>query len=241
MNARDASAEDLAPEMPACEWRCVAGASHDPAHRDGSFLVDDDSLDAQAASAAAGIILPARGGGRAAALLEAGARCVLLGEAALRDPSIIAPLADRFGAGRVGVYAPSRRLPVRWSFDDVSNADFKVLTPSLGAPAWEVLLADGTGTGTQALWWIGAMLDQGASLALLRVDIRDDADLNLCADCMERFGERVWIGPLEDEAPAIADWIAFGHARRIALGPELMERHATLRAATGPGRGRGAA
>jgi hypothetical protein len=165
----------------------------------------------------------------------------MLGEAALRDSSIIAPLAGRFGGGRIGVYAPSRRLPVRWSFDTVSNADFKVLTPSLGAPAWEVLLADGTGTGTHALWWIGEMFALGASQALLRVDIRDDADLNLCADCVERFGDRVWIGPLADEAPEIGDWIAFGRTRRIALGPELMERHSALRAATGARDGGGAA
>jgi len=39
------------------------------------------------------------------------------------------------------------------------------------------------------------MMKLGASEALLRVDIGDDADLNLCADCSERFGDGVWIGP----------------------------------------------
>jgi hypothetical protein len=90
------------------------------------------------------------------------------------------------------------------------------------------LRADGETTGTHALWWIGEMLMIGASEALLRVDVRDDADLNLCAECVERFAERVWIGPLTDEAPMLGDWVRYGHARRLALPPALFARAAAV-------------
>jgi hypothetical protein len=226
MNARDMTTKDVPSVTPACEFRCIADATSGSEAGDGAFVVDRPDLDASAIRAAAGIVLPTQGAGRAAALLAAGAKCVLLGESALRDASIVAALGAEFGEGRVGVFAPSRRLAVQWGFDTVSNADFKVLTPSLGAPAWEVVLADGTGTGTHTLWWIGQMLALGAAQALLRVDILDDADLNLCADCVERFGDSVWVGPLADGAPKIDEWIAFGHARRLALPPALLAGYA---------------
>lgn len=227
MNSRDLPAEaELSGESTlACAIRCVspAGAGIDAA-RDG-FVMDGPEVDSDHLHAAAAIALPVQGAGRAARLLASGARCVLLGEAALRDASIVASLAAEFGKDRVGVYVPARRLAVRWSFDTVSNADFRVLAPSSCAPSWEVLLADGKGTGTLAQWWIDRMLALGASLALLRVDIRDDTDLNLCADCVERFEQRLWIGPLADEAPAISEWIEFGHVRQLALLPALFATH----------------
>jgi hypothetical protein len=204
-----------------CELRCLAPAGGTPDHARDTYLFDSPALDAGALAAAAGIVLTREGPARATELLAAGARRVLLGEAALLDSSIVAALATAFGGERVGVYVPARRLEVNWSFDTISNADFKVLTPSVGAPAWEALRADGTCTGTQALWWIGEMLKLGASEALLCVDIRDDADLNLCADCVERFGDRVLIGPLADAAPALDEWVRYGHARRLALPPAL--------------------
>ena len=223
MNARDPAANEALADAPACEFRCISDASSGPG--EGDFAVDGPDLDAAVIRKAAGIVLPTEGTGRAAALLAAGARCVLLGEAALRESAIVAALVREFGGGRVGVFAPARRIAVRWSFDTVSNANFKVVSPSLAAPAWEVLLADGTGTGTHAPWWIEQMLALGATQALLRVDVGDDADLNLCADCVERFGDRLWIGPLADSAPDIAEWIAFGHARRLALPSALMTRY----------------
>lgn len=225
MNARDPGTNEVPAVVPDCEFRCIADASTGPG--EGDFAVDRPDLDVTVIRKAAGIVLPTGGTGRAAALLAAGARCVLLGEAALRDSAVVTALAGEFGEGRVGVFAPARRLAVRWSFDTVSNADFKVVSPSLAAPAWEVLLADGTGTGTHAPWWIERMLALGAAQALLRVDIGDDADLNLCADCVERFGDRLWIGPLADSAPDIAEWIAFGHARRLALPPSLMAEYSS--------------
>jgi hypothetical protein len=217
--ATDADSDALA----GCALRCVAEGEA-PAAADESYLFDDPALDAARLAAAAGIVLPRAGTGRAAALLAAGARRVLVGEAALLDGSIVSALAATFGGERVGVHVPGRRFEVTWSFDASSNADFKVMTPSLGAPAWEVLRADGTPTGTQALWWIDAMFGLGASEALLRVDIRDDADLELCAECVERFGDRVWLGPRMDPAPALADWVRLGRVRRLALPPALYAR-----------------
>lgn len=227
MNGRDLSLDVPGPEQsaPPCEFRCIAGTAEEAAAYGRGYVVDDLALAPACIRSAAAIVVPSRGPQRAAVLLAAGARRVLLGEAALRDSSLVPSLISEFGEGRIGVYVPARRLEVRWSFETVSNADFKVLTPSLGAPAWEVLLADGTGTGTHAPWWIGQMLELGAAEALLRVDVRDDADLNLCADCVERFGRRLWIGPLADDAPAIADWITLGQAGQLALPPALLAAH----------------
>ena len=59
---------------------------------------------------------------RAAALLEAGAPQVLLGEAVLSDADLPLRLAARFGAERIGLFVPARRMAVSWSFDTVSNA-----------------------------------------------------------------------------------------------------------------------
>jgi hypothetical protein len=214
-----------------CAIRCLAPAGAAPADVSDAYLIDDPALDAGTIPAAAGIVLPREGAARAAALLAAGARRVFLGEAALLDSSILAALATRFGSERVGVYVPARRIEISWSFDTTSNADFKVLTPSLGAPAWEALRADGTPTGTQVLWWLGEMLKQDAAEALLCVDIRDDSDLNLCAECVEHFGNWIWVGPLADAEPALDEWIRYGHVRQLALPPALHARAIAIDAA----------
>lgn len=223
MSPIDAPATQMANDSATngCEIRCLAPAGDVPDNVRDAYLIDGPALDAAALTAAAGIVLPRDGATRATELLAAGARRVLLGESALLDSSIVAALAATFGGKRVGVYLPASRMEVSWSFDTVSNADFKVLTPSVGAPAWEALRADGTRTGTQALWWIGEMLKLGASEVLLRVDLHDDADLNLCADCVEQFGDRFWIGPLANAAPRLDEWIRYGHARQLALLPPL--------------------
>jgi hypothetical protein len=161
---------------------------------------------------------------RAVALLEAGVPMVLLGEAALRDSEVVSRLAARFGSARIGLQVPVRRLAVDWSFETVSNADFKVVTPSICAPTWEVLFADGSGSGTHADWWIGQMLERGAQCVLLRADIDSDDDLNLCAGLQEDLGERLWVAPLTRDEPAIAAWVEFGQVRQLALPPELFDR-----------------
>ena len=165
---------------------------------------------------------------RAAALLEAGAPQVLLGEAVLSDADLPLRLAARFGPDRVGLFVPARRMAVSWSFDTVSNADFRVVTPSLCEPGWEILRADGSATAIRVDWWLGEMKKRGISTALVQVDILDDTDLNLCAGLVEDLGEGLWIAPGAQVEPALADWVRYGKATRIALPPALFERRAAL-------------
>lgn len=167
-------------------------------------------------------------GARAAALLEAGAPQVLLGEAVLSDTDLPLRLAARFGAERIGLFVPARRMAVSWSFDTVSNADFRVVTPSLCEPGWEILRADGSATGIRVDWWLGEMKKRGIATVLVQVDILDDTDLNVCAGLVEDLGEGLWIAPAGQGEPALADWVRYGKATRLALPPALFERRAVL-------------
>lgn len=187
------------------------------------FIFDGPAIEAYLDCCAA-VILTDGDEQRAATLLEAGATLVLLGEVALRDSEVVSRLAARFGSARIGLQVPVRRLAVDWSFETVSNADFKVVTPSLCAPTWEVLFADGSGSGTHAEWWIGQMQERGAQCVLLRADIDSDDDLNLCAGLQESLGDRLWVAPLTLREPAIDAWVEFGQVRQLALPPELFAR-----------------
>jgi len=182
-----------------------------------------------------GVILPTGSEARAETLLTSGAACVFLGEAALLDSRAVDRLVVRHGTERIGIYAPVRRQVVSWSFDTVSNADFRVVTPSCCEPSWEVLRADGTATGTLAGWWLKAMRQLGAGTLLVLADITDDTDLNLCATLVEEFGETLWFGPLKDKVPLLVDWVSYGQLRQLALPPELYARRADLLAASVPG------
>jgi len=201
---------------------CCLSDSFDPA-QETQFLFDGPSADAGAASCAA-IVLPNGNEARAMSLLAAGAKQVLIGEAALLDSGCIGRLVEKFGRERIGLYVPVRNLAVDWAFETVSNADFKVVTPSICEPTWEVLRADGSGTGTHAEWWIGQMLERGAQTVLLRADIEDDIDLNLCAGLVEKLGEQLWVTPRTNCAPPLTDWIAFGQVRQLALPPDLYQQ-----------------
>lgn len=189
----------------------------DPAN---AFLFDAERLDGDAA-AWGGIVLRKDGELRAARLLETGVGQVFVGEAALRDAGAVERLVMRFGGARIGVYVPARRIEVGWSFDTTSNADFRVVTPSQCEPGWEILRADRTRTGVRAHWWIAEMMKRGVGSALVQVDLRDDADLNLSAGLIEEFGERIWLGPLDDAEPALDDWITYGRIAQLALAPAL--------------------
>lgn len=172
----------------------------------------------------AGVVLGAESEAVAASLLDAGIGKVFVGEAALRDAGVIDRLIQRFGASSVGLHLPVQRQAVSWSFNTTSNEDFNVVTPSLCEPTWEVLKTDGTPTGIRALACAQAMLRRGVRSVLLRVDIADDADLNLCAGMVEALGEALWIAPLRDPAPPIADWIRYGQATQLALPSALYRR-----------------
>jgi hypothetical protein len=199
--------------------RCLARADEGPI--DAAFVFDAVDIDP---ALPATIVLPSGPEQRAEALLAAGAACVLVGEAALLDSTLVGRLAARHGSHRVGVYAPARRLESQWSFDTTSNADFRVVTPSVCEPAWEVLRADGGGSGALVGWWIAEMCKRGASLALVRADIQDDADLNVCAGLVEDLGDQLWLGPLTDMEPKLDEWTAYGRLRQIVLPAGLFSR-----------------
>lgn len=190
------------------------------------YLFDAPGIEAIAAECA-GVVLTAGGEERAATLLANGAPFVFLGEAALIDSEALVRLAQ-LNPGRVGVYAPVRRQPVSWSFETSSNADFKTVTPSVCEPAWEILKADGSPTGTQAGWWLKAICDLGASQFLVQANVRDDADLNVLAGLVEDLGETLWISPRDGERLPLTDWIAYGHCYQLALTERDYERQAEL-------------
>jgi hypothetical protein len=195
------------------------------------FVFDAPGIEAVAALCA-GVVLANGDEQRAATLIAAGADCVFIGEAALQDSGVIDRLVKAHGADRIGIYAPLGRQSVSWSFETVSNADFKTVAPSHCEPAWEVLRADGAGSGALAIWWLKAMRGLGASRFLARVDIHDDTDLNLCAGLIEELGSALWIGPLLDAAPRLADWIDYGQCRQLVLPSAAYAQRADLLAAT---------
>jgi len=174
------------------------------------------------------VVLSSESAAIATSLLEGGASRVLLGEAALLDGAVIDGLLKRFGAERLGVHVPVQRQAVSWAFDTESNADFRVVTPSQCEPAWEILRANGEFSGIRADKWIDEMLRRGLQSFLLRADIQDDMDLNLCAGMVEMLGDKLWLAPLNDPSPAIADWITFGQATQLALPYALYHRRHEL-------------
>ncbi|UCH47203.1 MAG: hypothetical protein JSU95_14045 [Betaproteobacteria bacterium] len=187
------------------------------------MIFDAPGVEAVAAFCA-GIVLETGDEIRAATLLAAGAPIVLVGEAALRDSGVVKRLIVAHGGERVGAYAPARRQAVSWSLETDSNADFKIVAPSTCEPAWEVLTAAGAGSGTLLHWWLAALHDLGATQFLVRADIGDDADLNICARLVESFDERLWLGPLADATPRLEEWITYGQCRQLALMPDLFAR-----------------
>lgn len=193
------------------------------------ILIDDGFWLGDAAAVQA-IVLPTQDEPRARALLEMGAPRVYLGEAALVDSELVARLVAHYGSDRIGVYAPCRRMEVSWSLETKSNADFKVVTPSICEPTWEILLADGSGTGTHASWWIGAMLELGAGSVLVRVDIADDSDLNICAGLGEAHGDRLWLAPLTQAHHRFEDWVRWGKATQLAVDRVSFAGHPDIRA-----------
>ena len=194
-----------------------------------AFLVDRPDLPADW-SAVCGLLLPSQGEDRARELLARGSPGVYVGEAALLDSGVIERLARDFGPQRIGVYVPAKRMGVSWRLDPVSNADFKVMTPSVCEPCWEILMADGRRTGTIASWWIEEMFKLGVSAALVRADIRDDADLNICATLGEQCGERLWMGPLEDEDSRFAEWVSLARVSRLAVPENVYQANEQLAA-----------
>ena len=199
------------PEITLCRWANPDGGPF----AEPVFFFDGDDLPEDLTQVS--VVLRAAGRERARQLTARGAARVVLGEAALLDSSLIETLSKELGAERVGVWVPAQRLEVSWALDITSNADFRCVTPSSAKPAWEVLKSDGSRSGTEAGWWLGQMLERGASLALLGADIADDNDLNLCAELVERFGSRLWLTPLKNPQADLLPWIRYGQARNLVI------------------------
>ena len=200
-----------APEITLCRWvKPEDGPFAEPV-----FIFDGDGLPEDLAHVS--VVLISAGRESACELMARGAARVLLGEAALLDSSLIETLSKELGADKVGVWVPALRMEVSWALDITSNADFRCVTPSCGKPAWEVLKSDGSRSGTDAGWWLGQMLEHGASLALLGADVADDTGLNLCAELMEQFGTRLWLTPLMDLDADLLPWIRYGQARNLVI------------------------
>ena len=199
------------PEINLCRWaKPEKGPFAEPV-----FIFDGDDLPEDLTHVS--VVLRAAGRERARELMARGAARVLLGESTLLDSRLIETLSREFGAEKVGVWVPARRLEVSWALDITSNADFRCITPSCAKPAWEVLKSDGSRSGTEAGWWLGQMLERGASLALLGVDIADDTGLNLCAELVEQFGSRLWLTPLADLDADLLPWVRYGQARNLVI------------------------
>lgn len=162
------------------------------------------------------VVLGQGGEARAGELLALGAARVLLADAALLDSAVIARLSQQYGSERIGVYLPARKMGVSWTLETVSNADFSCLAPSYGKAAWEVLLADGSGTGTDVEWWLQEMFRLGASMALVAMDMQDD-DLNICAGLIENGGDRLWFTPLHQPDADLEPWVRYGQVRQLLL------------------------
>lgn len=174
------------------------------------------------------VVLGGESEAMATSLLKAGAKKVFLGEAALMDSTVVTRLVHAYGSERIGLHVPVQRQVVSWSFDTRSNEDFNVVTPSLCEPVWEVLNTHGAPTGVCAASWINVMLQHGVGTVLLRANICDDTDLNLCAGLVQDVADKLWVAPLTDTNPPIADWINFGQVTQLVLPTALYHRRHSL-------------
>jgi hypothetical protein len=199
--------------------------------RQADFLIDDGCWLGDG-TAIRGVILPDQNESRARGLLEMEVPTVFLGEAALQDSELVERLARQYGPERIGVYLPVRRLEVSWRLETESNADFKTFSPSHCEPAWEILLADGSRTGTLAAWWLQAMFERGAGSAMIRTDIEDDTDLNICAGLTELHADRLWFAPMTAGANHYADWLRWGKVARLAVPVTDFDGHPDIQALT---------
>jgi hypothetical protein len=218
------------PQTPAAtvalKVQCLrASASDERGTEHGLLMLDPE---AHPAAALRGVILPRGSEALACLWLKRVAVRVYLGEAALLDADLVRRLADEYGSERIGVYVPARRMQVGWSLDTESNADFRIMRPTVCEPCWEILMADGARTGTFAGWWMGEMFARGASSALLRVDIGDDTDLNILAGLTEQWGEKLWVAPLEQDDPDLESWVTLGHAGQLAVPDRVYDHHPYL-------------
>lgn len=165
-----------------------------------------------------GVVLPDGDVAQARLRLAAGARQVLLADAALSDAAVIRAAVAEFGPARVGAWLPVERAAVSWALDTQSNGDFRCMVPSNPQARWEVLGSDLRHTGIEATRCIEQLARQGVATVLVSVDMGDERDLDLCAGWVERFGALLWFSPLGASASGdLADWVEFGQVRQLVL------------------------
>ncbi len=210
--------------MKLARWARIEELSSD----DSCFVKDSETLPHSLARLT--VVTASGSEARATELLERGAERVLLGDLALLDSAAVTRLAERHGADRIGVWVPATKGSISWALaDEAPNAGFKCMMPSMGVPGWEVMKSDQTSTGTDAEWWVRQMLEMGASMALISIDMQDD-DLNICAGMIEEHGEKLWFSPLHVPNADLEPWVRYGHVRQLVLPtPNERDEHEMAR------------
>ena len=171
---------------------------------------------------------------RAVELLARGAGRVLLGELALNDSTAVERLVAQYGGERVGIWVRSARSAISWSLDaEAPNAGFRCMMPSMGVAGLDVLMSDGTPTGTDAEWWIGQMLERGVSLALVSADLQDE-DMNTCATLVLNHGEKLWFSTRLDPDADLEPWVRWGQVRQLVLPTPNMRDEAEMARISAP-------
>lgn len=182
------------------------------------FMFDDET--ATPTCAGAHVVMERGALTRIETLLAAGACRVLLGEKALLDTALIQDAIARFGAQRIGLWLPARRMAVSWSINRESNADFSFIMPTCPVPRWELLLADGTGTGTDAAWFAREMARLGVEQLVISLHQASEDDLGVCAELNEEIGGRLWLTFAAGQVDH-AEWIGYGGVRRLIVNADI--------------------
>lgn len=199
-------------------WRTLADA---PFTEPVFINADSNPLSGTVDLANATIVLPTGGETTARDWLDSGAERVLFADAAVKDTTLVKRMIEALGDGKVGVWLPVKRMGVTWVLDKTSNADFSIMTPSIGKPSWEVLLSNGARTGIDADWWSRQMLAQGASCILVSVDYSDWHDQNIAAELLEKVHHALWLSPLYQNSVEWKpeDWHQYAGIRQLVVPP----------------------
>ncbi len=183
----------------------------------GGMCFVEDGPDLPESLAQLNVAMGAGSEARAVELLARGAERVLLGELALIDSSAVERLVAKYGGERVGIWVRSARSVISWTLDaEAPNAGFKCMLPSLGVAGWDVLMNDGSGTNTDAEWWIGQMLEMGVSMVLVSIDLQDE-DMNICATLVLNHGDKLWFSTRLDPNADLEPWVRWGQVRQLVL------------------------
>jgi hypothetical protein len=67
---------------------------------------------------------------------------------------------------------------------------------------------------------------------MIRADILDDTDLNLCAGLTELHADRLWFAPMTAGANRYADWLRWGKVARLAVPVTDYDQHPDIQALT---------